>query len=50
VTPQNIQHAEFSDILKKPSSNKTQAKKFLAKYSSTYIVDGLNFPNNNNFS
>ena len=44
--PQNIQHADFSDILRKPSSNKTLAKKFIAKYSSPYIVDGLNFPDN----
>jgi len=41
-----IQPADFSDILRKPSSNKTQAKRFLAKYSSPYVVDGLNFPDN----
>ena len=44
MMPQTIQHADFSDILRKPSSNKTQAKKFIAKYAFPYRVEGLNLP------
>ena len=42
--PQNIEHADFDEILKKPSSNKTEAKRFLAKYSLPYSIEGIVLP------
>lgn len=42
--PQNIQQADFDEILRKPSSNKAQAKKFLAKYPSHYEIEGVVLP------
>ncbi|NOQ36952.1 MAG: hypothetical protein GQ569_13855 [Methylococcaceae bacterium] len=41
---QNIQQADFDEVLKKPSSNKVQAKRFLAKYPSNYSVDSIVLP------
>lgn len=46
MMPQNIEHADFSEVLKKPSSNKIEAKRFLAKYPTDYIVDGIELPDN----
>lgn len=43
---QNIQQADFDEVLRKPSSNKTQAKRFLAKYSKPYSVEGITLPEN----
>ncbi len=42
--PQIIPHADFSDVLKKPSTNKQQAQKFLAKYPIEYKVAGIKLP------
>jgi hypothetical protein len=44
--PQNIQQAEFDAVLKKPSSNKAQAKRFLAKYTTPYSIAGITLPEN----
>lgn len=46
MTPQNIEHADFSEILKKPSSNKAQAKRFLAKYPVDYKIENIVLPDN----
>lgn len=42
--PVLLDDVDFSDILRKPSSNKQAAKKFMAKYPKKYFVDGLEFP------
>ncbi|MCK5872323.1 MAG: hypothetical protein KAG26_05815 [Methylococcales bacterium] len=42
--PQNIEHADFDAILKKPSSNKIEAKRFLAKYALPYSIEGIVLP------
>ncbi len=42
--PQNVQQADFDEILRKPSSNKTQAKCFLAQYSVPYRVENITLP------
>ncbi|NOQ37243.1 MAG: hypothetical protein GQ569_15355 [Methylococcaceae bacterium] len=42
--PQNIEQADFDEILRKPTSNKIQAKKFLAKYPLNYAVEGVVLP------
>jgi len=42
--PQTINQADFDAILKKPSSNKAQAKQFLAKYTTPYIIEGILLP------
>ena len=44
--PQNIEQVDFDDVLKKPSSNKTETKRFLAKYSKPYSIDGIKLPLN----
>jgi len=44
--PQNIQQADFDAVLRKPSSNKIQAKRFLAKYSKPYSIKGISLPQN----
>lgn len=43
---QNIEQADFDEDLKKPSSNKIEAKRFLAKYSKPYFIDGIRLPPN----
>ncbi|GEM_PF-119565 len=45
TTPfQTIQHTDFSQLLKKPSSNKAQAKQFLAYYPDHYVIEGVCLP------
>ena len=44
--PQNIEQVNFDDVLKKPSSNKIDAKRFLAKYSKPYSIDKIKLPPN----
>jgi len=39
--PQTINQTDFDAVLKKPSSNKAQAKQFLAKYTTPYINEGI---------
>ncbi len=46
MTPQTIEQADFSEVLKRPSTNKVEAKRFLAKYPADYIVGGIELPEN----
>lgn len=46
MMPQNIEHAYFSEVLKKPSSNKQQAKRFLAKYPIDFAIEDIVLPDN----
>ncbi|NOS87376.1 MAG: hypothetical protein HOP34_02335 [Methylococcaceae bacterium] len=44
MSPQTIKRAKFTEVFNKPSSNKNEAKKFLAKYSIEYSVDDVILP------
>lgn len=44
MSPQTIKRAKFAETFNKPSSNKAEAKKFLAKYPIAYIVDDIILP------
>ena len=44
--PQNIEQADFDALLRKPSSNKAEAKRFLAKYTTPYSIPGITLPEN----
>lgn len=46
MMPQNIEHTFFSEVLKKPSSNKIEAKRFLAKYHTDYVIENMLLPDN----
>lgn len=39
-----IDDVDFSDLLKKPSTNKQAAKSFLAKYPKDYVIEGFDVP------
>ncbi|MDP2543419.1 hypothetical protein Q8W15_04720 [Photobacterium damselae subsp. piscicida] len=39
-----IDDVDFSDLLKKPSTNKQAAKSFLAKYPRDYAIEGFDVP------
>lgn len=44
MSPQTIRRAKFAEILNKPSLNKQQAKKFIAKYSIDYFIENVVLP------
>jgi hypothetical protein len=44
MSPQLIKKAKFADILNKPSTNKQEAKKFLAKYPIDYNISDILLP------
>ncbi len=44
MSPQTIKRAKFAEVLNKPSSNKQQAKKFIAKYSIDYSIENIILP------
>jgi hypothetical protein len=43
---QTIKRTKFAEIFNKPSLNKQEAKKFIAKYTVDYLVDGISLPEN----
>lgn len=46
MSPQLIKKAKFAEILNKPSTNKQEAKKFLAKYPIDYTIADILLPAN----
>lgn len=47
--PKLIPETDFSDNLRRPSSNKSAAKKFLAKYPKPYVLNGFDVPDTYKF-
>jgi hypothetical protein len=44
MAPQTIKRAKFAELFNKPSTNKQEAKKFIANYTIDYLVDEINLP------
>jgi len=47
--PKLIPETDFSDQLRRPSTNKAAAKKFLAKCPKPYVLDGVDLPDTYRF-